>query len=99
MKLIYRAKWIIVVLFAIMFLFSFVVLFARGTAMINWSLLATNLLLIFVQIVNVVYGFMNKHKETGIALLVLLLLSIVLMWVIYIWSWNYTVKALTVGFE
>ena len=31
MKLIYRAKWIIVVLFAIMFFFSFAVLFAGGT--------------------------------------------------------------------
>ena len=99
MKLIYRAKWIIVVLFAIMFFFSFAVLFAGGTTIINWSLLATNLLLIFVQIVNVVYGFKNKYKETGIALLIFLLLSIVLMWVIYIWSWNYTVKALTIGFE
>ena len=48
---------------------------------------------------NVVSAFMNKHRETGIALLVFLLLSTVLMWVIYIWSWNYTVKALTIGFE
>lgn len=99
MKLIYRAKWIIVVLFAIMFFFSFAVLFAGGTTKVNWCLLVANLLLIFVEIVNVVYGFMNKYKETGIALLIFLLLSIVLMWVIYIWSWNYTVKALTIGFE
>ena len=39
MKLIYRAKWIIVVLFAIMFFFSFAVLFAGGTTKINWCLL------------------------------------------------------------
>ena len=92
MKLIYRAKWTIVILFVITFLFSFVVLFAGGTAIINWSLLTTNLLLIFVQIVNVVYGFKNKYKETGIALLIFLLLSIVLMWVIYIWSWIIPLK-------
>ena len=99
MKLIYRAKWIIVVLFAITFFFSFAVLFAGGTGKINWSLLVANILLIFAQAANVVFAFMNKHRESGIALLVFLLLSIVLMWVIYIWSWNYTVKALTVGFE
>ena len=99
MKLIYRAKWIIVVLFAIMFFFSFAVLFAGGTTKINWCLLVANILLIFVQTANVVFAFMYKHRETGIALLVFLLLSIVLMWVIYIWGWNYTVKALTIGFE
>lgn len=99
MKLIYRAKWIIIVLFAIMFFFSFAVLFAGGTTKINWCLLVANILLIFAQTANVVSAFMNKHRETGIALLVFLLLSIVLMWVIYIWSWNYTVKALTIGFE
>ena len=99
MKLIYRAKWIIVVLFAIMFFFSFAILFAGGTSKINWCLLVANILLIFAQTANVVFAFMNKHRETGIALLVFLLLSTVLMWVIYIWSWNYTVKALTIGFE
>ena len=99
MKLIYRSKWIIVVLFAIMFFFSFAILLAGGTTKINWCLLVANILLIFAQTANVVFAFMNKHRETGIALLIFLLLSIVLMWVIYIWSWNYTVKALTIGFE
>ncbi|MDE5821764.1 MAG: hypothetical protein K2H63_04675 [Paramuribaculum sp.] len=99
MKLIYQAKWIIVVLFAIMFFFSFAVLFAGGTTTINWCLLVANILLIFAQTANVVFAFMNKHKETGIALLIFLLMSIVLMWFIYIMSWSYAVKALTIGFE
>ena len=99
MKLIYRAKWIIVVLFAITFFFSFAVLFAGGTVKINWSLLVANLLLIFLQTANVVFAFRNKYKEVGTALLVILFINIALMWFLYITSWNYTVKALTVAFE
>ena len=99
MKLIYRAKWIIVVLFAIMFFFSFAVLFAGGTTKVNWCLLVANLLLIFLQTANVVFAFRNKYKEVGTALLVFLFINIALMWFLYITSWNYTVKALTVGFE
>ena len=99
MKLIYRAKWIIVVLFAIMFFFSFAVLFAGWTTKINWCLLVANILLIFLQTANVVFAFRNKYKEVGTALLVFLFINIALMWFLYITSWNYTVKALTVGFE
>ena len=99
MKLIYRAKWIIVVLFAITFFFSFAVLFAGGTVKINWSLLVANILLIFLQTANVVFAFRNKYKEVGTALLVFLFINIALMWFLYITSWNYTVKALTVAFE
>lgn len=98
MKLIYSAKWVIIILFAITFAASFAVLFTGGTADVNRWLLAANLLLIIAQLANVVYAF-RKHKDVGIALLVCLLINIGLMWAIYIWSWNYTVKALTVGFE
>lgn len=99
MKLIYRAKWIIVVLFAIMFFFSFAVLFAGGTTKVNWCLLVVNLLLIFLQTANVVFAFKNKYKEVGTALLVILFINIALMWFLYIMGWNYTVKALTIDFE
>lgn len=99
MKLIYKAKWEIVILFVIVFAASFAVLFVGGTAEVNRWLLAANLLLIITQSVNVVYAFRNRHRDVGIALLVCLLIGIGLMWAIYIWSWNYTVKALTVGFE
>lgn len=99
MKLIYKAKWLIVILFTIVFAVSFAVLFAGGAADVNRWLMATNLLLIIAQSVNVVYAFRNRHRDVGIALLVCLLIGIGLMWAIYIWSWNYTVKALTVGFE
>lgn len=99
MKLIYRAKWIIVALFAIMFFFSFAVLFAGGTVKINWSLLVANILLIFAQAANVVFAFRNKYKEVGATLSVILFINIGLMWFVYVMGWNYTVKALTIGFE
>ncbi len=99
MKLIYKAKWVIIVLFAIVFAASFAVLFVGGTAEVNRWLLAANLLLIIAQSVNVVYAFRNRHKDVGIALLVFLIIGIGLMGAIYIWSWNYAVKALTIGFE
>ena len=92
MKLIYKVKWAIVISFAITFAASFVVLFVGAAADINKWLLATNVSLIIAQSA-------YRHKDVGIALLVCLLIGIGLMWAIYIWSWNYTVKALTVGFE
>ena len=99
MKLIYKAKWVIVVLFAITFAASFAVLFVDGTADVNRWLLAANLLLIIAQAANVIYAFRNRHKDVGVALLVCLLIGIGLMWALYIWSCSHTVKALTVGFE
>ena len=97
-KLIYKAKWVIVGLFPITFLISFVVLFVGGTANVNRWLLCANVLLIFAQMTNVVYAFKNKDKEVR-SLIVVLLVNVALMWFIYIASWDYTVKALTVGFE
>lgn len=99
MKLIYKAKWIIVVMAAIMWLLAFVVLFVGGTAKVNRLLLGANVLLIIAQAVNVFVTFRNKHKDVGVALLGCLLIYFVLMWMTYIWSWNYTVKAITIGFE
>ncbi len=99
MKLIYKAKLVIIILFALTFAASFAVLSVGGAAEVNRWLLAANLLLIIAQSVNVVYAFRNRHKDVGIALLVCLLIGIGLMWAIYIGSWNYTVKALTIGFE
>lgn len=99
MKLIYRAKWAIIILFVIVFAASFAVLFVGGTADVNRWLLVANLLLIIAQSANVVYAFINRHKDVGITLLVCLVIGIGLMWAIYIWSWNYTVKALTIGLE
>lgn len=99
MKLIYKAKWAIIILFVIVFAASFAVLFVGGTADVNRWLLVANLLLIIAQSANVVYAFRNRHKDVGIALLACLLIGIGLMWALYIWSWNYTVKALTTGFE
>lgn len=99
MKLIYKAKWVIIILFALTFAASFAVLFVGGTAEVNRWLLVANLLLIITQSANVVYAFRNRYKDVGIALLVCLLIGIGLMWTIYIWSWNYTAKALTIGFE
>ncbi len=98
MKLIYKAKWAIVILFAIAFAASFAVLFVGGAADVNKWLLAANVSLMIVQSVNVVYAFRNRHNDVGIALLVCLLIGIGLMWTLYIWNWNYTVKTLTTGF-
>ncbi len=99
MKLIYKAKWPIVILFAITFVASFAALFVGETAVVNRCLLVANVVLIMAQFANVVYAFRNRHNDVGITLFVYLIIDIGLMWVIYIWSWNYTVKALTVGFE
>lgn len=98
MKLLYKAKWLIVILFVITLLFSFCILFVGGTAEANRCMLMANTILIIAQPVNVFLAFRNKQKDIGIALLVCFIVNITLMWAIYIWSWNYTVKALTVGF-
>ena len=76
MRLIYRAKWVIVVLFTITLFFSFAVLFAGGTTKINWSLLFANILLIFLQTLNVIFAFRTKCKEAGTALLVILFINL-----------------------
>lgn len=69
MKLIYKAKWVIIVLFAIVFAVSFAVLFVGGAADVNRCMLAANVLLIIAQLANVIYAFRNRHKDVGIALL------------------------------
>ncbi len=99
MKLIYKTKWVIIILFALTFAASFAVFFTGSSADVNRWLLAVNLLLIIAQSANVIYAFRSRHNDVGIALLVCLLIGIGLMWAIYIWNWNYAVKALTVGFE
>lgn len=63
MKLIYKAKWMFVIMFAIVFAASFVALFVGGTANVNRCLLTTNVLLLIVQSVNVIYAFGNRHKD------------------------------------
>lgn len=55
MKLIYKVKWAIVILFAITFAASFVVLFVGGAAVINKWLLAANVSLIIALSANVIY--------------------------------------------
>lgn len=99
MNLIYRAKWIIVSLSAIVWVMTFGVLFAGGTAFVNRTFLVLNLILLLAQIKNVVRAFLIGKKDIGVALSVCLSITISLLWVIYLWGWNYTVKALTVGFE
>jgi ABC-type multidrug transport system permease subunit len=58
-----------------------------------------NVLLIIAQSANMVYAIRNRYKGVGVVLLGCLIISIAFILAIYIWSWNYTVKALTVGFE
>ena len=53
-------------MFAIVFAASFVALFVGGTANVNRCLLTTNVLLLIVQSVNVIYAFGNRHKDVGI---------------------------------
>lgn len=99
MNLIYRAKWIIVVLSAIVWVMTFGVLFAGGTAFVNRTFLVLNLILLLAQIANVVRSFLIGKKDIGIILSICLAITISLLWATYIWGWNYTVKALTIGFE
>ncbi len=99
MKLIYKIKWVIVIMTAITWLMAFGVLFVGGTVHINRLLFGINASLIIAQALNVFISFRNKYDDMGVRLLVCFLGSLALMWVTYIWSWNYTVKALTIGFE
>lgn len=78
---------------------SFAILFIGGTAIQNRIVLAINIVLIVLQILNVYRAFVVNQKDAAIVLIICLLIILMLMWVTYIWSWNYTVKALTVGFE
>ena len=99
MNLIYRAKWIIVVLSAIVWVMTFGVLFVGGSAFVNRMFLISNLILLLAQITNVARSFLIGKKEIGIVLSICLAITILLLWATYIWGWNYTVKALTIGFE
>lgn len=99
MKQLYKTKWLIIALSGIMWVVSFGILFAGGTAMQNRIALAINLILIVFQIMNCYRAVVINQKDTAIALIVCLLFILMLMWVTYICSWNYTVKALTIGFE
>lgn len=99
MKQLYMIKWFIIALSGIMWVVSFGILFAGGTAMQNRIALAINLVLIVFQIMNCYRAFVINQKDTAIALIVCLLIILMLMWVTYICSWSYTVKALTIGFE
>ena len=99
MNLLYKAKWIIVVLSAIVWVMTFGVLFAGGTAFVNRTFLVLNLILLLAQIANVVRSFLIGKKDIGIILSICLAITISLLWATYIWGWNYTVKALTIGFE
>ncbi len=99
MKLIYKAKWIIVAMSAIAWIIALGTLFVGESASINRLLLGVNLLFFIMQTLNVFISFKNKQKNTGIALLICLIVYLALLWIIYIESWNYTVKAMTIGFE
>ena len=98
MKLIYKAKWVIVILFAIVFAASFVVLFVGGTAGVNRCLLVMNVLLIIAQSANMVYAIRNRYKGVGVVLLGCLIISIAFIISKYRRGWYYKVKSLKVGF-
>ena len=99
MNFLYKAKWIIMVLSAIVWGMTFGVLFARGSAFVNRTFLILNLILLLAQIMNVVRAFLIGKKDIGIILSICLAITISLLWATYLWGWNYTVKALTIGFE
>ena len=99
MKQLYKIKWLIIALSGIMWVVSFAILFAGGTAIQNRIALAINLVMIVFQIMNCYRAFVVNQKDAAIALIVCLLIILMLMWATYIWGWNYTVKALTIGFE
>lgn len=84
---------------AIVWVMAFGVLFIGGSSLVNRTFLILNLILLMAQISNVVRAFMIGNRDDGIGLSVWLAITILLLWAIYLWSWNYTVKALTVGFE
>ena len=83
---------------AIALVMAFGVLFVGDTASTNRLLLGVNLFFLIMQTLNVFIAFKNKQKDIGIALLICLIAYFSLMWIIYIGSWNYTVKAMTIGF-
>lgn len=87
------------VLSAIVWVMTFGVLFVGGTAFVNRTFLVLNLILLLAQIANVVRSFLIGKKDIGIILSICLAITISLLWATYIWGWNYTVKALTIGFE
>lgn len=99
MNIIYKAKWVIVVLSAIVWVMTFGVLFVGDSASVNRTFLVLNLILLLAQIANVVRAFLIGKKDIGIVLSVCLAATISLLWITYICSWNYIVKALTIGFE
>ena len=99
MNIVYRVKLIIVFLSGIMWVVSFAALFVGGAAMVNRIMLCANVFLIILQVLNCYKAFVLHQKSAGMILVVCLAITILLMWVTYIWSWNYTVKALTIGFE
>lgn len=99
MKQIYKAKWVVLILFGFTSFFTFGTLFAGASANINRFLLLINMLFIIMQLANVVFAFRNRNKSVGVALLLCLIISIGWMWMMYLLGWNYTVKALTIGFE
>ena len=99
MNIIYKVKWIIVVLSAIVWVMTFGVLFVGDTAFVNRTFLILNLILLLAQIANVVRSFLIGKKDIGIVLSVCLAATISLLWITYICSWNYIIKALTIGFE
>lgn len=99
MNLIYKAKWIIVVLSAIVWVMTFGVLFVGDSAFVNRMFLISNLILLLAQIANVVRSFLIGKRDIGIVLSVCLAITVALLWVMYLWNWNYAVKSLTIGFE
>lgn len=99
MNLIYKAKWIIVVLSAIVWVMTFGVLFVGDTAFVNRTFLILNLILLLAQITNVARSFLIGKRDIGIVLSVCLAITVALLWVMYLWNWNYAVKSLTIGFE
>lgn len=99
MKWIYQGRWIIAGTSAFMWLFTFIILFAGGTATFNRAILAINMLLILLQISNMITAFKKKNKPLFTLLFVIFAFTLGGMLINYIWSWNYTIKALTIGFE
>lgn len=99
MKQLYKIKWLIIALSGIMWFVSFAILFIGGTVMQNRIVLAINIVLIVLQILNVYRAFVVNQKDAAIVLVVCLLIILMLMCTTYVWSWSYTVKALTIGFE
>lgn len=65
----------------------------------NRIVLAIKIVLIILQMLNVYRAFVINQKDTAIALIVCLLITLILMRATYAWIWNYTVKALTIRFE